>query len=133
MDARVPEPHSLYKRLGGYDGIAAIIETLFGLMREDSRFARFGTGRSTESKKRAQQLTVDQICAVSGGPCYHIGRDMKTSHAGLGITDVEWEAHRELTRQALRKNGIGGSEEQEFLALFERHRNDIVESSGQKF
>ena len=69
MDADV-QSQSLYQRLGGYDGIAAIIETLFGLMREDQRFARFGTGRSTESKKRAQQLTVEQICALSGGPCY---------------------------------------------------------------
>lgn len=133
MDASVREPHSLYRRLGGYDGIAAIIETLFGLMREDQRFARFGTGRSTESKKRAQQLTVEQICALSGGPCYYIGRDMKTSHAGLEITDAEWDANVELTKQALRKNKIAGSEEQEFLALFERYRRDIVESSGQRF
>jgi hemoglobin len=53
---------------------------------------------------------------------------MKTSHAGLGITDSEWEANLQLTKQALRKNGIGGIEEEEFLALFERHRRDIVES-----
>lgn len=133
MDAEVQGPPSLYRRLGGYDGIAAIVETLFGLMREDQRFARFGTGRSTESKKRAQQLTVDQMCALAGGPCYYIGRDMKTSHAGLGITDAEWDANLELTKQALHKNGIAGNEEQEFLALFERYRHDIVESSGQRF
>lgn len=132
MDAGVQESHSLYKRLGGYDGIAAIVETLFGLMREDQRFVRFGTGRSIESKKRAQQLTVEQICALSGGPCYYMGRDMKTSHAGLGITDAEWDANLELTKQALRKNGIAGGEEQEILALFERYRHDIVESSDQR-
>lgn len=127
------QAQSLYRRLGGYDGIAAIVETLFSLMREDQRFARFGTGRSTESKKRAQQLTVEQICALSGGPCYYIGRDMKTSHAGLEITDAEWAANLELTKQALRKNGIAGREEQEFLALVERYRPDIVESSGQRY
>ena len=118
--------------MGGYDGIAAIIESLFCLMREDARFARFETGRSTESKKRAQQLTVEQICALSSGPCYYIGRDMKTSHAGLGITDAEWEANLELTKKALLRNKITGSEEQEFLALFEHYRQDIVEISDQR-
>jgi hypothetical protein len=76
---------SLYKRLGGYDVIAAIIEDLFALMRADAKFACFGLGRGIDSRKRAQQLTVDQICSLAGGPCYYMGRDMKNSHAGLKI------------------------------------------------
>ena len=44
---------------------------IFALMRSDARFARFGTGSSIDSKNRAQQLTVDQICSLSGGPCYY--------------------------------------------------------------
>ena len=31
---------SLYKRLGGYDVIASIIDNLFALMRADARFSR---------------------------------------------------------------------------------------------
>jgi hemoglobin len=132
MDVGNQEATSLYRRLGGYNVIAAVVNDLFSLVRADARFGRFGTGRSDESKRRAQQLTVAQICSLSGGPCYYIGRDMKTSHAGLGITDAEWDANLELTKQALRKNGIGGNEELEFLELFERHRHDIVESSDRK-
>jgi hypothetical protein len=54
-------------------------------------------GRSIDSYQRARQLLVDQICSLSGGPCYYIGRDMKTSHVGLGITESEWDANLELT------------------------------------
>jgi len=118
---------SLYGRLGGYDGIAAIVDDILALMRADARFARFGTGRSIDSKNRAQQLTVDQICSLTGGPCYYMGRDMKTSHAGLGITASEWEANLELTRLALRKNHVGEREQAEFLALLGRYKSDIVE------
>jgi hemoglobin len=121
---------SLYKRLGGYDVIAAIVDDLFTLLRGDERFARFGMGRSIDSHKRAQQLIVDQICSLSGGPCYYIGRDMKTSHAGLGITDSEWEANLEFTRAALKKNGVGDRERAEFLSLFERYKSDIIEAPG---
>jgi hemoglobin len=118
---------SLYARLGGYDGIAAIVDDIFARMRADARFARFGSGRGIDSKNRAQQLTVDQICSLAGGPCYYMGRDMKTSHAGLGITASEWEANLELTRLALQKHHVGEREQAEFLALLERYKSDIVE------
>jgi hemoglobin len=124
----VPEP-SLYRRLGGYDAIAAIVDEIFALLRADPRFSRFGAGRSIDSHKRSRQLLVDQICSLSGGPCYYIGRDMKTSHAGLGITESEWTANLELTKQVLESKGVGSREQAEFLALFERYKNDIVECS----
>jgi hemoglobin len=124
----VPEP-SLYRRLGGYDAIAAIVDEIFALVRADPRFSRFGTGRGIDSHMRSRQLLVDQICSLSGGPCYYIGRDMKTSHAGLGITESEWTANLELTKQVLESKGVGSREQAEFLSLFERYKNDIVECS----
>jgi hemoglobin len=113
---------SLYERIGGYDVIAAVIDDLFALMRGDSRFARFGVGRSLDSRRRAQQLTVDLICSASGGPCYYTGRDMRTSHAGLQITESEWELSLEMTRKALHNHSVGLREQSEFLALFEQYR-----------
>jgi hemoglobin len=130
MSARNDRPEaSLYKRIGGYDAIAAVIDDLFALMRADPRFARFGAGRGLDSRPRAQQLTVDLICSASGGPCYYTGRDMRTSHAGLQITESEWEASLEMTRKALQNHSIGLRGQSEFLALFEQHRNDVVETA----
>ncbi len=118
---------SLYERLGGYDVIASIIDKLFALMRADARFSRFGAGRSLDSRKWAQQLTVDQICSLSGGPCYYMGRDMKTSHAGLRITEEEWQANLEFTTRSLQNHGVAEREQVEFLLIFERYKNEIVE------
>jgi hemoglobin len=128
MDVRNDTPDaSLYKRIGGYDVIAAVIDDLFALMRADPRFARFGAGRSLDSRRRAQQLTVDLICSASGGPCYYMGRDMRTSHAGLQITESEWEASIEMSRKALQNHSVGLQEQSEFLGLFEDYRNSIVD------
>ena len=118
---------SLYARLGGYDQIAAIVRGLFARMQADARFARFGTGRSIDSRRRTEQLTVTQLCALSGGPCYYTGRDMATAHRGLGITEEEWTASLEHTQAALQENGIAEREQQEFLVLFERYRNEIID------
>ena len=117
----------LYARLGGYDKIAAIVHGLFARMQADPRFARFGTGRSIDSRRKTEQLTVIQLCALAGGPCYYTGRDMATAHHGLGITQQEWAASLDHARVALHENGIGDQEQKEFLILFESYRNDIID------
>jgi hemoglobin len=114
--------------MGGYDVIAAVIDGLFAILHDDPGFARFFGGRSEDSVIRSRQLLVDQMCALTGGPCRYIGREMKTSHRGLGITNVEWEANMKASDAALAKNGVGDAERAEFLALFERYRDDIVEA-----
>jgi hemoglobin len=119
---------TLYVRMGGYDVIAAVIDELLALMKTDPRFARFGTGRSADSHRRTRQLIVDQMCSLSGGPCFYAGRDMQTSHAGLRITEMEWQASMEHTAQALTKNGVADRERAEFLSLFEQYRSEIVET-----
>jgi len=65
---------------------------------------------------------------LTGGPCHYIGRGMKTSHRGLGITNSDWDANLRASEAALAKNGVGNAERAEFLALFKRYRDDIVEA-----
>jgi hemoglobin len=129
LEANMTQPATpLYQRMGGYDVIAAVIDDLFAILHGDPGFARFFGGRGADSVIRSRQLLVDQMCALSGGPCQYIGRDMKTSHRGLGITNSEWEANMKASEAALAKNGVGEAERAEFLALFERYRDDIVEA-----
>lgn len=125
----MPDERSLYQRLGGYDVIAGVIDDLFARLREDPQFARFSV-RSLDSHHRARQLLVDQVCALTGGPCIYIGRDMRTSHAGLGITEDEWDANLRHTTAALQKHGIAEPEQREFLRLFTQYKGEIVESTG---
>src|SRR6266851_8436105 len=74
---------SLYKRLGGYDALAAVTDDFIGRLATDKQLTRFFVGHSEDSLKRIRQLVVDQLCAATGGPCYYLGRDMKTSHKGM--------------------------------------------------
>jgi hypothetical protein len=91
----------------------------------DAAFARFFGGRSGDSVVRSRQLLVGQMCALSGGPCEYIGRDMKTSDSGLGITGVEWETNMNASDAALAKNAYETSSEPTpriVPALPRRHR-----------
>jgi hemoglobin len=120
---------SLYQRLGGYDVIAAFIDDVYRMLRSDPRFSRFAA-RSNDSQQRARQLLVDQVCQLAGGPCFYIGRDMKTAHTGLGITEAEWNISIDYTRQALQNHSIQEPAADEVIELFQRYKNDIVEAPG---
>ncbi len=128
----VPETagQSLYKRLGGYDAIAAVTDDFIGRLVADRQLSRFFTGASTDSKKRIRQLVVDQLCAASGGPCVYIGRTMKASHEGLGITENDWQAAVNHLVATLDKFNVGQKEKGELLGLASSLKGDIVAGTG---
>jgi len=118
---------TLYKRLGGYDAIAAVSDEFLGRLSTDPQFVKFFAGHSTESVKRIRQLVVDQLCAATGGPCVYIGRDMKTSHAGLGITEKDWDASVRDLVASLDKFNVPAKEKDDVLGAIGGLKKDIVE------
>lgn len=118
---------TLYQRMGGYDVIAGIVDDFISQLGKDPAFDRFGGGRSQGSLVRTRQLIKDQICWLAGGPCAYIGRDMKMAHEGLKITDAEWESSVKKLKSSLEKYKVAAPEQQEFLAMIDKFRPDIVE------
>ena len=118
---------SLYKWLGGYDAIAAVVDDLLGRLIADPQQARFFTGVSADSHGRIRQLIVDQLCAATGGPCVYIGRSMKAAHAGLGITESDWQATAQHLAATLDKFKAPPKEKGEVLAAVSALQKDIVE------
>jgi hemoglobin len=126
--AQAPAGPSLYKRLGGYDAIAAVVDDFLGRLAADADLGIFFKGHSTESNARIRQLIVDQLCSATGGPCVYIGRTMKQSHAGLGITEVQWNTMVKHLVATLEKFKVGKAEQDELLATASTLKADIVEA-----
>lgn len=118
---------TLYKRLGGYDAIAAVTDEFIGRLANDKELSRFLVGLSSDSKKRLRQLVVDQLCEATGGPCMYIGRSMKASHAGLGVTESDWQATVNHLAATLDKFKVPEKEKSELLAIASSLKADIVE------
>jgi hemoglobin len=97
MAQAMAKEKSLYERLGGYNSLAAVVDDFIKRLVDDQRFNKFFVGHSIDSQKKIRQHILDQFCAATGGPCIYIGRDMKTTHQGLGITETDWnEAAKHL-------------------------------------
>jgi len=126
MPARAQEK-SLYERVGGYNALAAVVDDFVGRLVADKQFEKFFAGHSTDSKKRIRQHILDQFCAATGGPCVYTGREMKTSHAGLGITSTDWDAAAKHLVASLDKFKVPEKEKGELLAFVTSLKNDIVE------
>jgi hemoglobin len=118
---------SLYDRLGGYNAVAAVVDDFIGRLVADKRFTRFFVGHSEDSLRKIRQHIVDQFCAAAGGPCLYTGRDMKTSHKGLGITRDDWDAAAKHLVESLDKFNVPKAEKDELMAFVGTQRKDIVE------
>jgi hemoglobin len=118
---------SLYTRLGGYDAIAAVSDDFIARLAADKQLARFLVGMSDNSKTHLRQLVVDLLCQATGGPCVYIGRDMKTSHKGLGITGSDWDLSVKALVASLDKFKVPQKEKDELLAIASSLKADIVE------
>lgn len=120
---------TLYKRLGGYDAIAAVVDDFIGRMATDPQLSRFFVGHSAQSLQHIRQLVVDQLCAAAGGPCYYTGRSMKESHAGMGITQAEWDIAVKHLVATLDKFKVGTKEREDIFAAVGPLQAEIVDST----
>ena len=125
--AQIRTVKPLYEKLGGYDAIAAVTDDFIERLLADTELSKFFVGHSNDSKKRIRQLVVQQLCAATGGPCIYTGRDMKTSHAGLGITEEQWNTSVNHLVSTLNKFNVPEKEKNEVIGAIASLKKDIVE------
>lgn len=117
---------SLYRRLGGREGISIVVNDFAANMVADPRVSeRFKDKKPAELEQFKSKL-ADQICEATGGPCSYYGKDMKAAHEGMRITEAEWNATVENLVKALDKNNVDVRSKQELLGVLGPMKKDIV-------
>jgi hemoglobin len=114
---------TLYQRLGGKPAITAVVDDFVGNVAADPRINQRFAGADIPRLKR---MLVEQICQTSGGPCTYVGRDMRTAHAGMDITDAEFTALVQDLVKSLDKFNVGAPEQKELLTALGGMKGDIV-------
>jgi hemoglobin len=120
---------SLYDRLGGKKAITAVVDAFVGHVAADTRINKYFAAAAADPKHLAmfKMKLVDQICQASGGPCKYTGKDMKSAHAGMGISGADFNALVEDLVWALDKFKVGEKEKGELLGALGPMKADIVE------
>jgi len=114
---------SLYDRLGGAMKVAAISNDLI-----DETAAHPALKRSFDgvSVPRVKEMLIEQVCALTGGPCTYSGDTMVDVHAGLDITEAEMNGMVELLRTVMIRHDIRLRERNELLALLAPMKREVV-------
>jgi hemoglobin len=115
---------SLYDRLGGKPAITAVVDDFVARVAADTRI----NGKFANANiPRLKTMLVEQICQASGGPCTYTGRDMKSAHAGMGVSGTEFDALVGDLTATLTKFKVGEREKNELLGALGPMKKDIVE------
>ena len=122
-DKMMMEKKTLYDRLGGKPAITAVVDDFVGNVAGDARINRHFANANIP---RLKTMLVDQICQAAGGPCTYTGASMKTAHAGMKITDAEFNALVEDLIKSLDKFKVGAREKNDLLGALGGMKGDIV-------
>jgi hemoglobin len=135
---------TLYERLGGEAGVQKIVDDFVPRVLADPRvnWERKGVTRGGFSLKRNQsvewQPTAENqarlkkhlgqfLSLATGGPTTYDGKEMKGAHAGMHISNPEFDATVGDLKATLDKLAIPTDEQKELLAIIESTRPQVVE------
>jgi hemoglobin len=125
---------SLYERLGGEAAIQAVVDDFVALSAANPKvnFTRKGTSMewqaTDENVAKLKEHLVDFLSVAFGATdAKYEGRDMKSAHKGMGITQAEFDALAADLKAALEKHKVPQAEMDEVMKIAASTAPDIVE------
>ncbi len=135
---------SLYERLGGEQGVKAIVDDWINRALADPRvnWERKGITQggfsfrrnrsiewdaSAEAVARMKKHIAQFISVATGGPATYEGREMTQVHAGMHISNANFDAAVGDLKASLDKLGLPTEEQKELLAIVESTRPQVAE------
>jgi len=113
----------LARDFGGREGIARIAARTVDLSEADPRIAAIFAGHDMVRLKRT---LGEQFCYLLGAGCYYTGRDMRTSHAEMGVTKTDMNALVENLQAAMNEAGVPFAAQNRLLAKLAPMSRQVV-------
>ncbi|UUZ91945.1 group 1 truncated hemoglobin [Paenibacillus sp. P25] len=98
---------SLYRRLGGHEGIAQVVQTFYKKVLDDPEVN--GYFRHTDMAKLAEHQTVF-VSFAAGGPDYYTGPSLTQSHEKLNITSAHFDQVVGHLVDSMREQGVAAAD-----------------------
>jgi hemoglobin len=119
-----PELRPVFDQFGGEAGLVALMDEFMEILLADERMRPFF---EFSDQALVKKHLVEQFCVILGGPCTYTGRDMKQTHALLGIDRADFNALVEDLQIAMNRRDIPFRAQNQLLAkLAPMHREIVV-------
>jgi len=140
-DGKKSDSRTLYERLGGDAGIAAIVDDMTDRVIADPRVnferkniktnwvgSQYKSWDPTpDNVQRFKMHMIQFLALAAGGPAQYSGRDMASVHKGMRITNNEFDAMVGDIKASMDRLKIAAPEKRDLLAIVETTRKQIVE------
>ncbi len=119
---------TLYERLGGEQAILLAVAVFYERLAGDPLVNHYFTNIDMDqlAKKQAAFMAM-----AFDGPVDSDVRGLKEAHAGLGISDVEFDTVMHHLSETLSEIGVDEALQNEVFAILAPTRHDIVEQSNE--
>lgn len=118
-----PRDDSLYRDLGGEEGISAIVEGLLFRLVENPRIVHHFA--ETDIIQLHARL-VEQFCVEAGGPCEYQGLDMQAAHSGMALDEADFNALVEDLIEAMEALDVPTTAQNRLLRRLAPMRPEII-------
>jgi len=120
-----PEP-PLYEKLGGHDGVSEIVESFVSNVMADKRVKQAFAKTTGPKLEYFKAMLAAQLCELSAGGCEYTGKTMKDAHAGMKVTDAQFDAIVQDLTLALQEKQVPAEAQKALLDKLGALRDDIV-------
>lgn len=123
----MPQPESLYEKLGGESRIAELLEDFYSRVLADPELAPFFQ-HTPMNKLIAMQKEF--FGAALGGPRNYAGRTIAAAHHGRGITRHHFSLFCEHLFQTLTDEGFDHADINQVIAQISMHAGYVTGDAG---
>ncbi|TBX22079.1 globin [Bowmanella sp. JS7-9] len=109
--------------MGGQQTIDRIVDNFIRQIEYDPHIIEFFLESDID---RFRSKLSEHICAFSGGPCVYSGDSMQDVHAGMHITESDFNRTVDLLIDAMTEAGLSHPQQNKMLALFVPMRRQMI-------
>jgi hemoglobin len=114
---------NIYQQLGGQPKIEEVVDNFITEIEFDAVLFTFFKDSNIE---RFREKLSEHICMLTGGPCKYSGDSMQQVHAGMNITEAEFNHSVDLFINAMTKADIPHSVQNKVLAVIIHTRDKMI-------
>ena len=119
------EQETLYDRLGGQEGIRAVVDDFYDRLRADEELGEFFEGANMELLRRTQ---TDFLCEAAGGPETYDATPVREAHIHVPFTPEHIQRAVELLYESLEAFDVADDDADAVVGAIAQYEDDLLAS-----
>ncbi len=114
---------TLYERLGGHDGIRAVVDDFYDRLLEDDELGSFFADADMEKLRQTQ---TDFLCEAAGGPETYDAEPVREAHLHIPFTHDHIQRAIELLNESLSKFNVPEEDAAAVVQVIAEYEQDLL-------